>query len=510
MKEVMRWPYRKPDGTCYGYVIRLEQTGYNQNDPVKKQIIPHFNQEEKPGIPSDFPRKNRIYGVETIQNQFDPVFITEGEKCAFALQGLGLQAITSLGGSNQVQKADWSILRGMTEIYILPDNDEPGMEYARKVYQEIRPFLRAAKVHSLRFPIEVKADICDYLKTLPELASWNELVSLAEHPQRAVVTANFEQYSQKNREPIPAHWKFIVTPNKHKLIAANDFCKLELPPRKVYLGPWLAEGSINMVFADRGIGKTFFCLSCAIAIANGESFVTYSAPTPVPVLYLDGEMQATAMQERIKALSGNDTKAPFYIYTPDIQDQDNGTPDLGSYTGRDHINTVIEQLNPKVVFIDNISTFVRTGNENEADSWAPVQEWLIQLRKRGIATVLVHHANKEGKQRGSHKKEDVMDVVIQLKRPDDYTSGEDATRMNVRYTKSRHLEAKDTQNIEVTLRNKEGNLVWEYSEGDPTYARCIEFLKVGELKFDKISEALAVSKSTVHRWKMKAQEEGLL
>lgn len=45
-----------------------------------------------------------------------------------------------------------------------------------------------------------------------------------------------------------------------------------LPKRETILSPWLTEGSINMVFADRGIGKTFFCLSCAVALANGEAF----------------------------------------------------------------------------------------------------------------------------------------------------------------------------------------------------------------------------------------------
>jgi len=509
MKEVMRWDYKSPDGASYGHVIRLEQTGSNSNDPVKKQIIPFFNPDGARGIPNGFSGANRIYGANTITGQFDPVFITEGEKCAFALQGLGFQAVTSLGGSNQVQLADWSILRGMAEIYILPDNDKPGTDYAQKVYQALRPVVGKTDVNILRFPLREKADIYDYLKTLPELTSWNELDSLAAHPQRAVIAASFEQYLQDHREPVPANWRFIVTPGRHKLIAANDFCDLKLPKRSLLLGPWLAEASINMVFADRGIGKTFFCLSAAIAIANGDGFIGYEAPAPASVLYLDGEMQAAAMQERFKALGGANTKAELFIYTPDVQDQDSGTPDLGIDTGRSEVNALIEQVEPKVVFIDNISTFIRSGNENEADSWAPVQEWLVQLRKRGIAIVLIHHANKEGKQRGSHKKEDVMDVVIQLKRPDDYIAGEDATRMIVRYTKARHLEAKDTRDSEATLRNESGTLVWTYSEGDSSYIRCVDLLKSKALSYAEIAEELSVSKSTVHRWKTKAQDEGL-
>ncbi|MFB9355656.1 hypothetical protein ACFFVC_12725, partial [Sneathiella chinensis] len=101
------------------------------------------------------------------------------------------------------------------------------------------------------------------------------------------------------------------------------------------------------------------------------------------------------------------------------------------------------------------------------------------------------------------------DIVIQLKRPDDYLAGEDATRMLVRYTKARHLEAKDTRDMEATLRNEEGSLVWTYAAGDPTYVRCIELLKEN-LPYGEIAEELNVSKPTITRMKQKAQAEGLL
>ncbi|MBL1270854.1 MAG: AAA family ATPase [Oceanospirillales bacterium] len=510
MQETMRWNYRAFDGTPYGYVSQREERRGSQSPSVKHKLLPHFHGDDVPGIPGTLPGTSRIFGSETLKSRSNPVFVTGTEKCAYALQGLGLQAITSLGRHDQVHLADWALLAKASEIYLLIDDHDNGSKYAQGVYQSLRPLLTETKIYTLECAKIDSSNVCSYLKTFPELAGWNELESLTAHPQRDKIASRLSLGIKGNREPIPPNWKFIITRNNHKLITANDFCNLKLPPRQLLLSPWLAEGSINMIFADRGIGKTFFCLSAAIAIANGEDFVSYTAPVAAPVLYLDGEMQATAMQERFRALGGTNTKAPLYIYTPDVQDQDSGTPDLGEDAGRNDINSLIEQVAPKVVFIDNISTFVRTGNENEADSWAPVQEWLVQLRKRGIAIVLVHHANKEGKQRGSHKKEDVMDVVIQLKRPDDYISGEDATRMLVKYTKARHLEAKNTRDMEATLCNDEGKLIWAYADGDPSYALCTELLKSKALSYAEIAEELSVSKSTVHRWKKKAQGEGII
>ncbi len=81
--------------------------------------------------------------------------------------------------------------------------------------------------------------------------------------------------------------------------------------------------------------------------------------------------------------------------------------------------------------------------------------------------------------------------------------------MLVRYTKARHLEAKDTRDMEATLRNEDGTLVWTYEAGDPTYVRCVELLKEN-IPYGEIADTLNVSKSSITRMKQKAQAEGLL
>lgn len=502
MREVMQWAYKRPCGEVTGHVKRLQDSPHS----TSKQVIPYFNLGGTAGIPDDLPARDRLFGLDAISDTNQPVLIVEGEKCAAALHGLGYQAVTSLGGCNQVELADWQALKDATCIYLLPDNDTPGETYARTVYQRIRGFKDLSSVRVLRFPLAPKADVCDYLAGLDDLSDWDQLSPLHDHPNRAPAKRALDTYLSANREPVPSAWRFIVTCHKHKLISANDFSEIILPKREKLLAPWLNEGSINMVFADRGIGKTFFGLSCAIAIANGDNFLGYTSPKPVPVVYLDGEMQATSMQTRLRQLTNSKrTVAPLHLFTPDCQDLTDHIPDIGEASGRAEIDALIASVNPKAVFIDNISTFVRTGFENEADSWAPVQEWAVQLRKRGIAVIFIHHANKEGKQRGSHKKEDVMDVVIQLKRPSDFLQGTDDTRITIHYTKSRHLNAGDTPDIEATLKEAGGLLQWSWEDGDLDYKRAIEMLKDGT-PMSEIAEILGVSKSTVHRWKSKAND----
>lgn len=507
MRQVMKWDYKTKDGHVVGHVIRLEDETELDGSKPHKKIIPFFRENGQQGIPDDFPGECRVYGLDSISNFSKPVFIVEGEKCAYALQGLGFQAITSLGGTGQISKADWSAIQDAKLVYILPDNDEVGRKYAYHVYRQIKAFGQLLTIKLLRFPVAPKADVCDYLKTIPGLSEWNELDGLQAHPAQETAREEFQAYLSANAKPVPADWNFLVTKHKHKVISVNDFNCIQLPKRETILSPWLTEGSINMVFADRGIGKTFFCLSCAVALVNGEEFLSYKADRPVPVLYLDGEMQATAMQQRLRQLTkGKPTKESLSIFTPDCQNLTDHIPDIGIPHGRQEIDELVKAVNPKVVFIDNISTFIRTGNENEGDSWSPVQEWAVQLRKQGVAVVFIHHANKEGKQRGSHKKEDVMDIVIQLKRPDDFLQGTDNTRMLIRYTKSRHMGALDTEDIEATLKTTDGSLEWTFEAGDLDFQRAMDLLNDG-LSMAEVGDELGVSKSTVHRWKKKALQQ---
>ena len=56
------------------------------------------------------------------------------------------------------------------------------------------------------------------------------------------------------------------------------------------------------------------------------------------------------------------------------------------------IETVINQM----VFDGTTTT---NGSESASDAWLPMQSWLLKLRRRGIAVLLIHHAGTNGRQR---------------------------------------------------------------------------------------------------------------
>ena len=73
------------------------------------------------------------------------------------------------------------------------------------------------------------------------------------------------------------------------------------------------------------------------------------------------------------------------------------------------------------LIVDNLSSLTAVIRDNDAESWGPIQEWLLKLRRRGISVLIVHHAGKDGQQRGTSRREDVLDTSISLRRSADYS-----------------------------------------------------------------------------------------
>lgn len=222
---------------------------------------------------------------------------------------------------------------------------------------------------------------------------------------------------------------------KCKIYNLNRFMALDLPKAGMILDPIITEGSLSMLHAYRGVGKSFFAMSLALAVANGGKFLRWKAPHPSKVLYVDGEMSSFTLQERFTKLSGcslfadeqTDYTQNLVLFAADMQ------PFPSINIERGNVQYVIEQMiednGIKLVIFDNISSLT-TIDELDSTAWLPIQEWLISLRKKNVAVLLIHHSGKNGGQRGVSKREDVLDLVISLRVPPKNTENTQKTTSN--------------------------------------------------------------------------------
>ena len=121
-----KWDYLDAAGHLIAVVYRYDPPGQ------KKQFRPWDAKRRKMAPPDPRPLYNQPGMASAAQ-----VVLAEGEKCAQALNDIGVVATTAMHGANApVDKTDWSPLAGKA-VLIWPDRDKPGWEYATQAAQAI-------------------------------------------------------------------------------------------------------------------------------------------------------------------------------------------------------------------------------------------------------------------------------------------------------------------------------------------------------------------------------------
>lgn len=285
-----------------------------------------------------------------------------------------------------------------------------------------------------------------------------------------------------------------------KAIEVHDFLALNIPPRQFLLKPILPQQGLAMLYGPRGLGKTQLSVGIAVAIASGAKFLKWSAPQAAEVLLIDGEMPGAAMQSRLAAAIQASDKAPIAplrIITPDFN-PDTGMPDLSTIEGQRAVDALVTD-DTRVIILDNLSSLLRTGIENDAESWLPLQTWALRHRAAGRSVLFIHHAGKGGGQRGTSRREDVLDTVIALKRPSDYRQSEGA-RFELHIEKGRSLFGTDANPFEAQLTaDARGRPIWTVKELEIAQESQIAELAALGMKPGEIARELGCSQATVYR-----------
>ncbi|MGO9136226.1 MAG: AAA family ATPase [Syntrophales bacterium] len=298
------------------------------------------------------------------------------------------------------------------------------------------------------------------------------------------------------------------------ILESRDFHKIELPEKQSLIHPIIREQQIILLSGWRGVGKTWAGLGIADAVTRGESFGPWKTEKTVPCFYLDGEMAAQDPRERLNLLNPNkERKAFFYIYS-DAYANILGLPraNLMSERWRTEMKRILRARKVKLWIIDNIASLAGGIDENSKKDWDPINSWLLELRFAGITSILLHHVNKEGGQRGTSAREDNIDSSIILKHPPDYKS-EDGADFIMSHTKSRvsHPDLSLIQDVRFKLRQTEsGHLEWTWQYIKAEIRSSVLDMLNDRIPGNEIADQLGISKGYVSRIKKGAIEKGII
>ena len=250
------------------------------------------------------------------------------------------------------------------------------------------------------------------------------------------------------------------------VISASELMRRDMPPKPMLVSTFMACASFGMVVAPRGIGKSWFSLALGVAISTGQSvFLGWKIHQQTRVLYVDGEMQTIDIRDRIKALSGGQRMDSLDILPSEELYQAGRPVCLDDKTEQSQIEAMLDALEadgrrPGLIILDNLSTLRRGVDENSNTETQSLVDFLVSLRHRGYAVLVVHHTNKAGKQRGASIIEVPQDFIIELKKPEGGASFHQGANFELSFSKIRGRAPESANFVAVLEEDADGKLAF--------------------------------------------------
>lgn len=341
------------------------------------------------------------------------------------------------------------------------------------------------------------------------------------------------------------------------IITAAQLSRMVIPRRPALLDRWMCQGDLGYIFAPRGVGKTWMAMALPSAISRrlplglwqaGDPAPVTADPAPapdstessspssslsetpapdaaaqssegqedldpapdpshVPVLYVDGEMDMKHTQYRSDGLCMPLGHVCF-LHHEHLFELQTRSLNLGDIEDRHCLTSAIVEKGYKVVILDNLSSLACGIDENKGMDYEPLSHWLLELRRRKITVIVIHHAGRNGFMRGHSKREDACSWILELR--DARQDSDPGARFVSHFAKpSRntgdplpdllwHFTSDEKGNTEVKCELAQ---VTEYEE-------FIQHVCEGVQTQADIAEMMDKPKGTISKWATKALNEG--
>jgi len=267
----------------------------------------------------------------------------------------------------------------------------------------------------------------------------------------------------------------------YPLISFDQMLEINYPKPKFLLMPLIREKTVTQISGDYGSGKTHLGLLLSLAISQGWNFDTwYKALFSRPVLYIEGELPAADVRDRITSLIEPhiERKAkwdPSKIYTLTLDDLEMHGFKYGfeplaitneeekAKRNRRIIERMLNAIKARtgsypVLFLDNI-TALTSIDENKSTDWSGIMMWLMNLKTKGVIIVFFHHTGKTtGTASGSNLAQRLVDTHIILKRLPEKAQfpNFDGVQCSVHFDKFRNFGGSRTNPFMLLCNKKDG------------------------------------------------------
>jgi AAA domain len=218
---------------------------------------------------------------------------------------------------------------------------------------------------------------------------------------------------QDDEERAVKFFKELLAKYNAAVVTSEELENVNIEPRAKLLGEWLREGDLGFIYGERGSGKTWLVAGIATSVSAGTNLDTWESHGLFPVLYVDGEMPIDLTRDRLKGLSPKNKNLSI-LHHEHLYNLSGDSMNIADQMTQKVILEICTIKKIKLLILDNLSCLASGVKENDADEWEKLLNWLLDLRRRRIAVVIVHHAGTSGRMRGTTKREDSAAWVIKV------------------------------------------------------------------------------------------------
>lgn len=305
--------------------------------------------------------------------------------------------------------------------------------------------------------------------------------------------------------------RITVADLRQVIITGDELSSLIVPKRPRLLSNWLCRGDLGFVFAPRGVGKTWLSMALPHAVSCGLPLGEWPAgEEKASVLYVDGEMPLELSKERHQRLKhpGGDVA---YLHHDLLFERLERSLNIAEPLHQKAITSWLMETGRDFLILDNLSCLASGADENKALSYEPISGWLLELRRRKITVLFVHHAGRQGFMRGSSKREDAASWIIELR--DAKEEGQAGARFVTHF-------AKPSRNTAESIPD----LLWHFtseSDSDRTTIHCelaqeseyetmIRHIGDGVESVSELADLMIKGKGTISKWVKRGCDSGKL
>lgn len=177
------------------------------------------------------------------------------------------------------------------------------------------------------------------------------------------------------------------------------------------------KGHVSIVAGEPAVGKTWFMLSVAKAIADGAvglgSGLEGKPYRKGRVLIFAGETGVKLLADRLKLLGGCLHIEDIRVLSSQALLNVDIDVMINTAIGRKNIGHAIASFRPDIVFFDTVISFMSAGKDesSQVDMADPIRGLSGLANKYETAIVLLHHFRKRAKAEGNSQQRDINEVI---------------------------------------------------------------------------------------------------